>query len=432
MTGLRFGGVIAALGAALICVPGALSAPPSNDDLTNAAAISGGSGTVTASIVDATHEADEPLHAGQPGTGSIWFSWTAPGDLRATFDTCGSAGGTFLAVYTGSTMASLVLVSGNHDACNYRGRVEFDAAAGATYLIAVDSDGWWPDATLRWETTPLIPRNIAPPTISGEPLTNRILVATSGTWAHATAFSYVWLSCPPENTKPTAACRPIDRGTDPNDNRLRVPTNELGRRIAVDVYARGPHGNGSASSALTAPVTVGPPRNISEPNVDGYTIVGETLEADEGSWDLGGGARVSVTYLWQRCTAEVQDCHDVKGPSGNNKYLVSAADRGAMIQVVVTMTTTAGSASAAGVAPGMVTLPERSVTQRRCVVPRLVGKSLKAARKSLSKAKCRLGAVRRTTSRRRAGTIVAQQPKPGTRLRPGGKVSVRVSLGRRR
>jgi hypothetical protein len=53
-----------------------------------------------------------------------------------------------------------------------------------------------------------------------------------------------------------------------------------------------------------------------------------------------------------------------------------------------------------------------------CRVPRLIGLTRAAARRRLRHAHCTLGSVRRTSSRRRSGRILAQHPAPGAR-RPG-------------
>ncbi|HKF83192.1 MAG TPA: hypothetical protein VKB23_09565 [Solirubrobacterales bacterium] len=94
----------------------------------------------------ATKEAGEPDHAAQPGGASVWFSWTAPSSGPVSISTCPyfeEAPDTLLAVYTGSTLGSLVPVAASDDsrsACQEAGsEVAFDAVAGTTYRIAVDS-----------------------------------------------------------------------------------------------------------------------------------------------------------------------------------------------------------------------------------------------------------------------------------------------------
>jgi subtilisin family serine protease len=75
--------------------------------------------------------------------------------------------------------------------------------------------------------------------------------------------------------------------------------------------------------------------------------------------------------------------------------------------------------------------PSPPSAARKCVVPALRGKTLARARLALVRAGCRLGAIRAGYSPRfRAGRVVAQNPKPRSRLRKGGKVAVTVNRRR--
>lgn len=67
-----------------------------------------------------------------------------------------------------------------------------------------------------------------------------------------------------------------------------------------------------------------------------------------------------------------------------------------------------------------------------CVVPRLAGKALPAARTALRDAACTIGRVSRRYSRVRRGRVMAQRPRAGTRLPAGASVSVVLSRGPRR
>ena len=66
-----------------------------------------------------------------------------------------------------------------------------------------------------------------------------------------------------------------------------------------------------------------------------------------------------------------------------------------------------------------------------CVVPRVVGLRLAAARKRITRANCRVGKVRRThvSSKRQVGRVIAQSPRGGTRHRAGTRVN--LAVGRR-
>ena len=62
-----------------------------------------------------------------------------------------------------------------------------------------------------------------------------------------------------------------------------------------------------------------------------------------------------------------------------------------------------------------------------CVVPKLAGKHLKAVKKSLKQASCKLGTVKKIAGpASKAGKVVKQSPKAGKALAPGSKVSVKL------
>jgi hypothetical protein len=61
---------------------------------------------------------------------------------------------------------------------------------------------------------------------------------------------------------------------------------------------------------------------------------------------------------------------------------------------------------------------------KRCVVPKLKGKSLKASRKAIRKAGCVLGKVR--GRKVKGAKVKTQSAKPGTRLPAGSKVGIRL------
>ena len=66
-----------------------------------------------------------------------------------------------------------------------------------------------------------------------------------------------------------------------------------------------------------------------------------------------------------------------------------------------------------------------------CVVPKLVGKTLTAAKKTLSAASCGVGKIRKVYANVKKGRVVAQHPKSGTYLKHGAKVALTLSKGRR-
>lgn len=68
-----------------------------------------------------------------------------------------------------------------------------------------------------------------------------------------------------------------------------------------------------------------------------------------------------------------------------------------------------------------------------CIVPKLRGKKAKAARKALKKAKCKVGKVKRSFSRKVGkGRVIRQRIKPGKVLPVGAKVGIKISKGKKR
>jgi subtilase family serine protease len=66
-----------------------------------------------------------------------------------------------------------------------------------------------------------------------------------------------------------------------------------------------------------------------------------------------------------------------------------------------------------------------------CLVPKLKGKSLAAAKSALTQAHCQAGKVTRKYSKVKKGRVISQRPKPGTNLAAGAKVNLVVSKGKR-
>lgn len=112
---------------------------PSNDSLQSAAPLSGLNPTATGVNTNATAQAGEPNHAGYPASKSVWWTWTAPASGLAQIATTGSSFDTVLAVYSGSSLGSLVPVASDDDrGGNLTSKVTFTATSGTIYRIAVD------------------------------------------------------------------------------------------------------------------------------------------------------------------------------------------------------------------------------------------------------------------------------------------------------
>lgn len=131
---------------------------PVNDNFASATTISGTTGTVSGSTVDATSETGEPEHGGTTGGSSSWWRWTAPASGYLDVATTGSSYDTTLGVYTGSSVSTLTEVASNDDALTgglQSGVVAVPVSAGTTYRIAVDGYAGASGAvSLRWKLSP--------------------------------------------------------------------------------------------------------------------------------------------------------------------------------------------------------------------------------------------------------------------------------------
>jgi subtilisin family serine protease len=76
--------------------------------------------------------------------------------------------------------------------------------------------------------------------------------------------------------------------------------------------------------------------------------------------------------------------------------------------------------------------PMRRPALVRCVVPRVTGRTVAAARRLLAARHCTLGRTTRAYFTGRRGRIVRQSRRPGAHLRSGARIHVIVSRGRRR
>jgi len=173
---------------------------------------------------------------------------------------------------------------------------------------------------------------------------------------------------------------------------------------------------------------------------EGSVAPGGTFEpeATETEWRLN----VSATVLPPPAISGISPASgSVKGASvviaGSNFAHVSGVSFGSMPAAAITVdsegqiTATAPAVSAIASVPVTVTTAAGTATSPQpftyegCVVPKLVGKKLKAAKKKIRKADCKLGKIKkRGDATAKTGKIVKQKPKPGKLLAPGAKLSI--------
>lgn len=81
--------------------------------------------------------------------------------------------------------------------------------------------------------------------------------------------------------------------------------------------------------------------------------------------------------------------------------------------------------------PSEVTPLSTPTATKPCVVPKLVGKTLKQAKRALKKAGCKAGKAKKSKSKKRKGRIVKQRYKAGTKLPAGATVPLTISKGKK-
>ncbi|MFY8216617.1 MAG: putative Ig domain-containing protein, partial [Chthoniobacterales bacterium] len=116
-----------------------VSTPPSNDAFASRLPLVGTRAIATGTNIGATKEPGEPLHAGNSGGKSVWWTWMAAGVGPVEIHTNGSDFDTTLGVYTGGSVSGLTLVAGDDDSGDdVASRVVFTPSPGTVYQIAVD------------------------------------------------------------------------------------------------------------------------------------------------------------------------------------------------------------------------------------------------------------------------------------------------------
>jgi len=120
-----------------------LGAAPANDDFAAATVLTEPNALVTATNAKASSQLGEPAHAGRAARRSLWYRWTAPVTARYHAAAASAQLNPVVAVYTGTTLSSLTAVasavSTNAEAEIDNAIASFDALAGTSYAIAVDS-----------------------------------------------------------------------------------------------------------------------------------------------------------------------------------------------------------------------------------------------------------------------------------------------------
>jgi hypothetical protein len=243
--------------------------------------------------------------------------------------------------------------------------------------------------------TAMPPVNTAPPSIGGTAAAGQTLTCDSGTFTENPTLAFQWLS--------DGAAIPGATGST-----FTVTDAQLDTAVQCRVTAANIAGTSvAASAAVVPPKPPAPPVNTVRPSFTGLLRTGQKLTCAPGTFT---GATTSAVS-WLRNGSPI-------GGASAAAYTLTVADVGKAIQCRVTATGSGGSVVAES-AP--------KVPAKACIVPRLVGKTLAAARRALTRANCALGETKTRKSRRKPGTVLASSPPKGRNLPARTKVALTLA-----
>jgi hypothetical protein len=193
---------------------------------------------------------------------------------------------------------------------------------------------------------PLPPANTKLPALSGKAEDGQVLTVSTGTWTGTPPLSYAyqWEAC----NSSGAECASIPGAT---ASSYRVITSQIGGTLRAVVTASNAGGSASATSAVSATITAGPPVNTALPEASGTAMEGQTLSASTGTW--AGTPPFTYTYQWESCNGAGESCSNISGAKSAT-YALGSSNVGSTLRVIVTAKNASGSAKATSPATAVV------------------------------------------------------------------------------
>lgn len=195
------------------------------------------------------------------------------------------------------------------------------------------------------------PGNVTAPALSTDtPLVGSPVSVSDGAWVGAPTptFSYQWSRCRAGNCTPIAGAA---------GSSYTPTSDDVGDALQATVTAANPAGQAAATTAQSAAVISGPPAELTAPAfAPANPQQGTPEQASVGTWT---NTPSSYTYQWETCSAGI--CGPIAGATAAT-YTPAPGDIGSTVEVQVTASNAAGSATATSGASASVLPPAGSAT----------------------------------------------------------------------
>ena len=203
-------------------------------------------------------------------------------------------------------------------------------------------------STQTADVLPLAPTKVTAPAIKGSAQDLQTLTAENGTWTESpTGFSYQWQRCDESGNN----CKAIEKAT---ASTYKLTPADVGFTLRVEVTASNAGGSSAPeSSAQTAVVLAAGPTVVEGkgPSISGTAKDGQTLKAENGSWE--GTPTITYSYQWQSCNGSGEACEPIEGATAST-YKLSSGEVGSTLKITVTAKNTSGTTPATSPASAVV------------------------------------------------------------------------------
>ena len=215
----------------------------------------------------------------------------------------------------------------------------------------------------------VLPVNSVAPSITGTARVGAVLTGAIGTWTATPAATTAqqWYSCTAAVTAAASAqpstCTPISNATALTYTPI---ASDAARFLSFAVTQTNVTGSVSRWSITTAAVIAAPVNTIA-PTISGTGLIAGVMTATTGTWT--GTPAATYAYAWHRCTTRVTvasatiptGCVAIATATAAT-YTLAAADAGQFVDVRVTATNSAGSATMWSISTaGVGSIPTNSV-----------------------------------------------------------------------